>query len=169
MQITRWAALSALLVLVAQPAPCAAHTAEPGDTAPPAAIDPDAGTSEPGSGVPRAIFTTSVRELEPQDRVEVLDAATNGSVMFFSELVGLAGHTVRHRWIYNGRVMAEIPFAVSSQRWRVYSSKTLPPAWVGEWTVVVVDEQDRILERKSFSYVDDRKAVPERIPAASRD
>jgi hypothetical protein len=163
MLFVRLAIVSAFAFLVAAPAPCAAHTAEPGDDVPPAAIDPDA-TGAPKASVPRAVFTTSVRELEPQDRIEVLDAETKGSVMFFTELLGLNGRTVRHRWIYNGRVMAEIPFAVLSQRWRVYSSKTLPPGWTGEWTVVVVDEQDRILARKSFSYI-----TPESTPANSRD
>jgi hypothetical protein len=163
MLIVRLAIVSALAFLVPGPTPCVAHTAEPGDDVPPAAIDPDAASAAKAS-VPRAVFTTSVRELEPQDRIEVLDAETKGSVMFFSELLGLDGRTVRHRWIYNGRVMAEIPFAVMSQRWRVYSSKTLPPGWTGEWTVVVVDEQDRILARKSFSYI-----TSESAPANSRD
>ena len=168
MQIPRITALLALLLLAA-PAAAAANTAEPGDPNVPASIaDEDAGAPQPR--VARAIFTTTLRGLEPQDRVEVLDSSTNGSVLFFSEVVGYQGRTVRHRWVYNGRVLAEIPFQVKSQRWRMHSRKTLPPGWVGEWTVVVVDEQDRILERKSFSYVQDPKAMPEKLPAApSRD
>jgi len=169
MQVARLAALTAVLGLSTTSTPCAAHTAEPGDTVPPAAIAEDAGPGTSGPRVPRAMFTTAVVKHEPQDRVDVLDAASSGSVMFFSELVGLSGHTVRHRWIYNGRVLAEISFEVDSPRWRAYSRKTLPPGWVGEWTVVVVDEKDRILERKSFAYVEDPGTAPERLPAAVRD
>ncbi len=155
-----------LLLLLAAPATARA-TAEPGDPNVPASISEDDGAPSPR--VSRAIFTTARRAHEPEDRVEVLDAASNGSVLFFSEVVGYQGRTVRHRWLYKGRVLSEIPFQVTSQRWRMHSRKTLPPGWVGEWTVVVVDEQDRILERKSFSYVQDPRAVPERLPAASRD
>jgi hypothetical protein len=49
--------------------------------------------------------------------------------------------------------MARVPFAVGAERWRVFSSKNLDPSWLGEWTVSVVDEEDRVLHSESFSYV----------------
>lgn len=93
----------------------------------------------PDARVARAIFTTGIQDREPVDELAQLDASSP-EVYFFTELRGLEGRTVSHRWEYEGRVVAEVPFAIGGPRWRVFSNKTLSPELVGKWTVVVVDE-----------------------------
>ncbi len=104
-----------------------------------AVLAADAASPVPDARVARAIFTTGIVDREPVDELAELPADA-GEVYFFTELRGLEGRTVSHRWEYEGRVMAEVPFAVGGDRWRVYSVKTMSPALVGKWTVMVVDE-----------------------------
>ena len=106
----------------------------------------------PDAEVFRAQFTTGISEREPVDEVAILDSADASSIYYFTELMGLQGRTVSHRWEYAGRVMSEIPFEVGGQRWRVFSKKTLNPAMTGKWTVVVVDQSGWPLHAGIFEY-----------------
>jgi hypothetical protein len=48
--------------------------------------------------------------------------------------------------------MAAVPFEVGGPRWRVYSSKTLDPLWLGKWSVRVLDGMGNELSLDSFTY-----------------
>jgi hypothetical protein len=99
----------------------------------------------------RAIFTTAIVQREPVDDIDTLSAATE-RIYFFTEIAGLQDKTIRHRWIYNNEVLAEIPIPIGGPNWRVYSRKKLLPAWTGEWTVVIIDEDDNFLGKKKLVY-----------------
>ena len=107
--------------------------------------------AETGSEVVRAMFALSIDNREPVDIVSELDTSAS-EVYFFSELRGLQGKTIRHRWERQGELMGEVSFAVGADRWRVYSSKKLLPGWVGTWTVSVIDESGRVLKSANLSY-----------------
>ena len=64
-------------------------------------------------GVARASFTTAIQDREPADQVGQLTNDT-GVVYFFTELRGLEGQTVTHRWEHGGEVRAEVSFNVGS-------------------------------------------------------
>jgi len=64
----------------------------------------------------------------------------------------MQGQKVRHRWIYKGKVQAEVTFKVKGPRWRVYSSKWLKRKCLGDWTVLTLDRRGRTLSRNKFSY-----------------
>jgi len=104
----------------------------------------------PGS-VARAIFTSRIDDREPVDDLATIPNAQQ-QVYFFSELRNLEGQIVTHRWEYQGQVMAEVKFKVGGPRWRVYSSKNLLPEWVGQWTVLVLDESGLPLKASIFEY-----------------
>jgi len=110
------------------------------------------GAEEPAGSVPRGVFTTAVVEREPTDRVDTL-ANDATQIYYFTELRDLDGRAVTHRWEQGGEVRAEVEFLVGGDRWRVYSSKKLDPAWLGEWTVSVVDEAGNVLRQDRFVYV----------------
>ncbi|HED40544.1 MAG TPA: DUF2914 domain-containing protein [Chromatiales bacterium] len=103
--------------------------------------------------VARAQFTSAIEAREPVDEITVLSNNVN-KVYFFSELRNLQGETVTHRWIYAGKLMAEVSFNVGGPRWRVNSSKTLLPSWTGKWSVAVVDGTGAILSEDSFQYIE---------------
>lgn len=124
-----------------------APTAGGAQTSPAAAIT----TAVPVFGrVTRAQCTSEVTNLEPFDS---LTARNNGQthVAYFTENAHMAGQTVIHRWEYNAKVMAEIPFKVGAGRWRVYSTKTLDPSWIGEWKAPVADSAGSRLSVNTFT------------------
>jgi len=110
-------------------------------------------SSVPASGkVTRAIFTSNIKSHEPVDDINVLNNDKT-HIAYFTEIEGMAGQMVVHRWEYNGKLMFEMPFQVSAAHWRIYSTKTLDPGWVGEWKVSVVDAAGGSLSVNTFSYM----------------
>lgn len=101
--------------------------------------------------VKRAQFCSGVAEREPIDELTTL-AAPIETVAFFTELIGMAGKTITHKWSLDGNAMGEVPISVGADRWRCYSIKTLGPAMVGTWTVTVVDDAGATLAEKTLTY-----------------
>ena len=147
------AMLGLLAVMPVYAADFNAAPAAPAASAPaPAATPTDAAApAAPGDSVTRAVFTSAVTDREPTDTITSLsnDATT---IMFFTELQGLQGQTVTHRWEHGDKVMAEIKYDVGSARWRVLSSKRLDPSWTGEWKVSVIDGSGGTLGASTFTY-----------------
>lgn len=179
--------LAAAANAVAEMEPAEAPVAEASPTPPvgtapeatPASMDETLPTPEresleaPGDGggsdgrVARSSFTSDVVDREPQGEIDSLGNDST-QIYYFTELRGLDGDQVIHRWEYQGNVMAEVEFRVGADRWRVYSSKKLDPAWLGAWTVTVVDGGGRELSSESFEYVDGGVATSEAAaPAAA--
>ncbi|MDH3520924.1 MAG: DUF2914 domain-containing protein [Myxococcales bacterium] len=122
---------------------------------------PESAAAEAAGSVARGVFTSGIVDREPIDEVRVLENDAT-QIYYFSELRDLAGQSVVHRWEFNGSVMAEVPFDVGGSRWRVSSSKTLDPSWLGDWTVSVVDGAGRVLQQDTFTYI---RAVADAAPA----
>lgn len=101
----------------------------------------------------RAQFTMGIDGHEPVDAVQRVTTA-HDRVYFFTELRGLEGQTVTHRWMHDGQVEATVDFEVGGPRWRVWSSKDLLPDWTGAWTVVVVDDTGERLGLQTFVYAE---------------
>lgn len=113
-------------------------------------------TAQAGA-VSRSQFTTGIQNREPIDQVSLL-GNDSGTIFFFSELHALEGQRITHRWVYGDKTRAEVSFNVGGPRWRVWSSKTLAPDWLGTWVVYVVGEDGEILSENRFEYVDHRPA-----------
>lgn len=94
--------------------------------------------------ISRAQFTSAVLDREPVDEITKIDSST-GSVFFFTEFRNFEGTSASHRWIYNGEVKFELSFKVRGSRWRVYSQKTLPAEWLGDWRVEIVTGDGTVL------------------------
>jgi hypothetical protein len=122
-------------------------------SAPPAtaAVAEEVAVPAPTGKVSRSAFTSQIADREPVDQITALDNDAT-RIIFFSELMGLEGQTVVHRWEHNGEVLAEVPFEVRGPRWRVYSRKSLDPTWLGEWAVRVIDGAGNELSFDSFTY-----------------
>jgi len=128
------------------------HAQDNGETADSAPTAPAAGMADGSSEhVARAVFTSEVENREPTDTISSLSNDHN-KIYFFSELTGLGGQVVTHRWEYQGKTMAEIKFNVGGPRWRVWSSKTLLPQWTGEWRVSIIDGSGNKIAEGTFNY-----------------
>ena len=71
------------------------------------------------TGVLRSAFTTEVLNKEPVSELQQISTDTT-RVYFFTEIMGLNGHTITHRWEYNGQVLAEVSFEIAANRWRTW-------------------------------------------------
>ncbi|MFZ9037508.1 MAG: DUF2914 domain-containing protein [Gammaproteobacteria bacterium] len=109
-------------------------------------------TSGYASEVTRAMFTIGVDNREPVIMVDSIDSSSYTSISFFTELQDLSGNNITHQWTFNGDVMFEKTFEVKGPRWRIWTSKTLIPSWIGTWTVNVLDDDHTVLSSKSFEY-----------------
>lgn len=129
--------------------------AEESGTANPTAQSQETTTSETTTSgtVARAMFTSQIVDREPADTLTELANDTQ-RVYFFTDLRGLTGQIITHKWEYAGNIMAEVKFKVGGgPRWRVYSSKNLLPEWTGEWKVSVIDENGSTLNVSTLTYV----------------
>ena len=113
--------------------------------------------------VVRSIFTSAVEDREPTDNLKELDTNSD-KVIYYTELRDMAGQTARHRWEYNGEVMAEVEFNVGGSRWRVWSSKSFVPGWTGEWKVSVLNGANEVISEDILTYAP-ATAEPEAVPA----
>ena len=107
------------------------------------------------AGISRSIFTTEIIDKEPVSNLKEISADVT-RVYFFTEITGLNGHTISHRWEYNGQVLAELNFKVNGDRWRTWSSKNMLSGWTGKWLVSVLDEGGNIIEQSEFNYVESK-------------
>jgi len=153
----------ALALLLAGPAAGDSHAsageatgeaeAMPSEGAGAAAAEEEAPPTLPADAVRRAQFTSGVEEREPVDSLQQV-SDDRARLLFFTELRGLDGRTVTHRWEHAGDVVAEVPFEVDGPRWRVWSSKDLDEGALGSWAVTVVDESGRELLRREIDVVE---------------
>ncbi|MFO7578443.1 MAG: DUF2914 domain-containing protein [Pelovirga sp.] len=95
-------------------------------------------------------ITTAIEDQMPVDRLDSY-RADYGKLFCFTRVVGAEGSSaVTHVWVYEGEEMARVTLPVLSQDWRTYSSKRFLPQWVGEWSVLVLDEQGRQIAEYPF-------------------
>jgi hypothetical protein len=133
----------------------AAENNRPESTYSPAAEAAPASARAPvliAGSVTRALFTRQVTDLEPVDTVSVL---TNDitRIIYFTEIHGMAGQTITHRWEYNGKILLEKKHEVGSSRWRAYTSNKLDPTLLGEWKASVVDAAGGTPSVNTFTYM----------------
>ena len=111
--------------------------------------------------VARATFSSAIEDREPVDK---LTEGSNNKIYYFTELRDMAGQQVTHRWEHKGQVMAEVPFEIRGDRWRVYSSKRIQPEWNGEWKASVIGSDGSELAVNTIT-LDNSQA--EQAPAAA--
>lgn len=109
--------------------------------------------------VARSVVTTEVVDREPTNELAQVPAGET-DVLFFTELRGMAGQTVNHRWIHAGEAVADVSFNVGGPRWRVWSSKKMMPEWEGDWTVQVIDANGEVVAEKQFVYGSAEASAP---------
>ncbi len=57
---------------------------------------------------------------------------------------------VIHEWYYKDMKMASVKLNITYPLFRTWSSKKIVPRWVGDWKVIVKDENGNIIAIKSF-------------------
>jgi type II secretory pathway predicted ATPase ExeA len=108
-----------------------------------ASVSPPSTVSESASDkVARMQLAARVQGLEPGPPIDLPVRLSKGqarTIYFFTELHGLSGRTVLHRWEWNGRIMQERQLHPTSQSWRAYTAMTIVGDMRGSWGVSAVD------------------------------
>ncbi len=105
------------------------------------------------SNVPRALLTYAINNKEPTgDMVKAVDVSHKNPVWlyYFTELKSMKGSKVYHEWLKNGTVVSRQELAILNDTWRTSSRKLLSGSEKGNWTVRLVDKNNRLLNEKNF-------------------
>jgi hypothetical protein len=95
-------------------------------------------------------ITSAIENRMPVDSLEVYPA-DYGKLYCFTRIVGAASETqITHVWFYEDQEMARVTLPVQSADWRTFSSKRFLPQWIGQWSVVIEDEQGSALANVMF-------------------
>jgi hypothetical protein len=116
----------------------------------PAAPMPPAAAPAPTAmpQVTRSAFTSAIAGREPVDQLSHISAGQQ--VYYFTELNGLQGHVINHRWERDGAFQLGLQFPVTGSPWRVNSSKSIAVNLPGVWTVTVQNDDGSILKRDTL-------------------
>jgi type II secretory pathway predicted ATPase ExeA len=115
----------------------ASQTEESASVSPPAAVSESASDK-----VTRMQLAARMQGREPGPPIDLPVRLSKGqarTIYFFTELRGLSGRTVLHRWEWNGRIMQEWQLHPTSQSWRAYTAMTIGGDMRGSWGVSAVD------------------------------
>ena len=107
----------------------------------------------PQQNISEAEFAKKIIDRVPINIVREFDNSL-GKIYFFTNIRNLQGTSVKHRWIYNNKVMADVIFDIKGPRWRVWSSKNLWHTWTGKWIVEVLTSENEVLYKKEFNYIE---------------
>ena len=99
-----------------------------------------------------ATFTTALEGGRPTDYVQNI-ASSVREVYYYSEVAGLKGETITHRWRHEGEVKAEIKIRVDTDPAPATSKLELRPEWTGAWTVQTLDGSGKVIAENSFAYL----------------
>ncbi len=98
-----------------------------------------------------AQLCTGIEERMPTGAAKSFGADVE-KVFLWCKVTGAADTTmIRHVWSHEGREMATVELPVKSAAWRTWSSKTIQPAWTGNWEVKVLNAAGDVLKAVSFA------------------
>jgi hypothetical protein len=106
---------------------------------------------QPAIVVKEGVIATTVENRLPSG-VGTQFPATVGMLYCFTNVSGAEGDTsISHTWYYQEEKMAQVVLPVRSILWRTWSSKTILPAWQGNWKVAVTAEDGTLLTTIPFT------------------
>ena len=110
----------------------------------------EAPASKAGVQIQDAVVCQDVVNREPVGSGDVF-AKETPKVYCFCRVVGAQGETqITENWYYKGNLKASVELPVRSDNWRTWSSKTMDPAWTGEWMVEILSKEGTPLESIIF-------------------
>lgn len=99
-----------------------------------------------------ALLTNEIPSAKARSLGAQIDAAAIPQLALYSEVKGLNGQTIEHRWYYEGKLMTRIKLPVKLDYWRTYSRKVFDSSQKGEWRVEILDPQQNLLFSHHFHY-----------------
>lgn len=137
------------MLLVVVGAGVAATQVDTTETRRPVFPDTTRPSTQESDVVKRAVICSGVSNHEPTDSLTTIPATTN-KVFFFTEIAGLEGKTVTHRWLKDGAKVADVRISVATNRYRCHSSRSVAGK-SGQWSVQLLSEDGEKLIERSFT------------------
>lgn len=105
--------------------------------------------------VSRALLSRDIVAREPVDIIgeRIARASFAKKLYYFTEVNGLKGKLVRHKWYFQDQLQADVELTVYAERYRTYSSKNIAALQLGMWRVELVAE-GKTLASKQFIITD---------------
>lgn len=102
----------------------------------------------------RAALTTAPKKNEPGDAVNVpvlIDQNQTLELFYFSQIKNPKSSVLFHRWYKNGQLMNKKQFEVKKDHATLISSKKFTSKDAGEWQIVLVDKNGKLLSELNYS------------------
>ncbi len=115
----------------------------------PDSMHDQSGDDHSAASIRRAVICSGVSNHEPTDSLSAVPSSV-GKVFFFTEITGLEGKTITHRWMKDGAKVADVRISVASNRYRCHSSRSVAGK-SGNWTVQVLNEDGDTLVERTFT------------------
>jgi len=103
-------------------------------------------------GVVSAVFTPGIDEEGFPMGVSDRFFSSVKMVYFDTELDGMVGEEVTHRWFYKEHLVSEKAFVIDKAQFSATSKKSIKADQLGEWRVEI-RQKETLLEEKSFHYL----------------
>lgn len=105
--------------------------------------------------VTRALLSRDIKAREPVDIIgeRIARASFTKKLYFFTEVNGLKGKVVRHKWYFQDQLQADVELSIFAERYRTYSSKNIAALQLGEWRVELIAD-GKTLASKQFKVTD---------------
>ena len=105
--------------------------------------------------VTRALLSRDIKAREPVDIIgeRIARASFTKKLYFFTEVNGLKGKVVRHKWYFQDQLQADVELSIFAERYRTYSSKNITALQLGEWRVELIAD-GKTLASKQFKVTD---------------
>jgi hypothetical protein len=104
--------------------------------------------------VTRVQLAARMQGREPGPPIDLpvrLSQSQSRTIYFFTELRGLSGRPVLHRWERNDRIMQQRQLHPASQSWRAYTTMTITGNMRGSWRISAVDAMTgQVLAERHF-------------------
>jgi len=111
-------------------------------------------TPQAEHGVTIAQITTAIVRRYPANEISTL-SDLHQPISFFTEVSGMNGRQVTHRWYHGNDLVFETSFPIRNDVWRVWSTQQLPEGMPGAWTLAAVDEANDVLAARGLTFQPD--------------
>lgn len=100
----------------------------------------------------KAVLAQSIENREPVNLLTTQVPKFIREVYFFTEIEDANDQKITHRWRTHNQILATIELDITSNKFRTWSSKKMASAWVGQWYVEVLNENQEVIHRTAFEY-----------------
>lgn len=131
----------------------AALPALPSNTALPTRQNINPAIHVPSSTIKRVVLSRDMQHNKPRLPLHSpvsLSRLSDNSLYLFSEINGLPGQSIHHRWFYKNQLMLDISHTLGAKRWRCFSRKSFNKKLLGEWRVEITDQHGKLLHQQRF-------------------